>query len=523
MPDDDSGAVPHPEESAEELYEGAPCALFSTLPDGTILRANQTFFDWTGTTREVVCGRLRFQQLLAVGSRIYYETHYAPLLRMQGFVSEIALEVRHLDGRISPVVATAKQLRDASGAATVNRVALFDSTDRRRYEQELLTARKRAEQAAKDLTDADRRKNEFIAMLAHELRNPLAPIRSAVEILRRKERADSTTSKATVMMQRQVAQMVRLIDDLLDASRVGQDKLTLRRVPVDLASVVHHAVEASEPLLERFGVSFTATLPPTPIYVAADAARLVQVIENVLNNAAKFTPRGGAVALTLECDGPDAVIRVRDTGIGIDESQLSRIFELFAQADTSLGRRSGLGIGLTLAKSLVERHDGQIRVHSDGLGQGAEFIIQLPALTESLRSVSHTFGPRRPEVIAEPKRVLVVDDNQDSAEMLAMLLEMLGHEVRLAHDGLGAVSESVAFQPHVVLLDIGLPKLSGYEVAQRIRKQQGAHPVLVALTGWGQEEDRLKSAAAGFDLHLVKPVDHEILATLIANLPAPGS
>ena len=350
------------ESDTEQLYEHAPCAHLSTLRDGTIIRVNQTFVAWLGIEREAIVGTVRFQSLLSIGSRIYYETHYAPLLQMQGFVNEIALDMRRGDGTICPVVASARQLRDQGGAVTVNRVALFDSTDRRRYEQELLHARKRAEDAAMELADADRRKNDFIAMLAHELRNPLAPIRTSIEILNRSAPVRQAASRTTAILQRQAAQLSRLVDDLLDISRIGQDKLSVQRVPVDLASVVHHAVETSEPLLAGAGLTFTTSLPSIPIYVEADAVRLSQVIGNVLNNAAKFTPHGGRVLLLLEREGDSALIRIRDTGIGIEASQLARVFEMFMQADVSLGSKGGLGIGLTLARNLVERHGGEISV-----------------------------------------------------------------------------------------------------------------------------------------------------------------
>jgi PAS domain S-box-containing protein len=504
-----------------DLYEQAPCGYLSTLDDGTIIRGNQTFFSWIGARSEDIVGKTRFQTLLTVGSRIYYETHYAPLLQMQGFVNEIALEVRRTDGAVRPIVASARQLRGSDGVPTINRVALFDSTDRRRYEQELLHARKRAEEAARALATADARKNEFIAMLAHELRNPLAPVRSALDLMRRSGNEQTIVNRATAVLHRQVGQMIRLVEDLLDISRVGQDKLSIRRVPIDLASVVHHALEASAPLLDNAGLSYTAALPDSPIYVEADAARLAQVIGNILNNASKFTPRGGSVTLIVDRDGGDAVIRIRDTGIGIDASDLPRVFEMFVQTDDPLESKSGLGIGLTLARSLVERHDGRLTIGSEGRGRGTEVLVRLPALVTPPASISRTIETPPPaETRPEARRVLVVDDNHDSADMMAMLLDFVGHEVRTAHDGLKAVTAVAEFQPHVVLLDIGLPVLSGYEAAERIRRAPGMQPVLVAITGWGQADDRRRAADAGFDHHLIKPVDHDVLMKLVAAVPA---
>jgi len=504
-----------------DLYEQAPCAYLSTLHDGMIIRGNQTFFAWIGARPEDIAGKTRFQTLLTVGSRIYYETHYAPLLHMQGFVNEIALEVRRTDGAVRPIVASARQLRGSDGVPTINRIALFDSTDRRRYEQELQHARKRAEDSARALARADAQKNEFIAMLAHELRNPLAPVRNALDLMRRSGNEQTIVNRATDVLHRQVAQMVRLVEDLLDISRIGQNKLSIRRVSIDLASVVHHALEASAPLLDNAGLRYTVALPDSPIYIEGDAARLAQVIGNILNNASKFTPRGGSVALLLDRDGGDAVIRIRDTGIGIDASDLPRVFEMFGQTDAPLESKSGLGIGLTLAKSLVERHDGRLTIESEGGGRGTEVIVRLPVLITPPASVSGTIEmPPTPEAKPESRRVLVVDDDHDSAEMMAMLLKFVGHEVRTAHDGLKAVAAVAEFQPHVVLLDIGLPGLDGYEAAERIRRAPGAQPVLVALTGRGQADDRRRAADAGFDHHLIKPVDHDVLMTLVAGVPA---
>jgi signal transduction histidine kinase/ActR/RegA family two-component response regulator len=511
------GGVEGLERDTDDLYEHAPCAFVSTQPDGTIIRANRTFLNWSARSADLLVGRVRFQTLLTVGSRIYYETHYAPLLHMQGFVNEIALEIHRENDTSFPVVASARQLRDERGAPIVNRIALFDSTDRRRYERELLHARRQAEEAAEKLANADRQKNIFIAMLAHELRNPLAPIRSAVEVFRRSTPANPIVGKATSMLRRQVGQLTRLVEDLLDISRIGEGKLSLRRLPVDLASVVHHAVETSEEHLRNAGVGFTLTLPSDPIYVSADATRLMQVIGNLLNNAAKFTPPDGHVTLELSRDDAHALIRVRDTGVGIEPAKLVTVFDLFMQAEHSLDRNDGLGIGLTLAKTLVERHDGRITVHSDGAGQGTEFLISLPVLLDSPRSVSRSVPASAADTHA-PQRILVVDDNQDSAEMMAMLLELFGHQVRMAHDGVQAVETSATFEPHVVLMDIGLPRLNGYEAAQQIRAHAGFQPILIALTGWGQDDDSKRSAAAGFHSHLVKPVDPDVLAKLIRDV-----
>ena len=513
--------MPEHETPTEVLYEEAPCALLSTRPGGEIVRANQTFCDWLGVPCGEIFEQVRFQSLLTMGSRIYYETHYAPLLRMQGFVSEIALEIRRRDGSVRPVVATAKVERDASGVPIWYHVALFDSSDRRRYEKELLEARKHAEAVSRELEAAEQRRSEFIAMLAHELRNPLAPIRTAVELQRRLDVAGNVVNRTTEMMQRQVGQMVRLVEDLLDVTRIAQDKLTLRMVPVDLSSVVHHALEANEPGLQQARLTLETQLPATAIYAEVDTARIVQVLSNVINNATKFTPPGGHVTLALESRGDEAVIRIRDTGIGIEATELLRVFDMFMQSNRPSDRRGGLGVGLTLARSLVERHGGRITVSSEGLGRGSEFTIHLPLLQTPPAAVISSSTALH--VAPVSRRVLVVDDNRDSTEMMGLSLELEGHEVRKAYDGIEALEIAEAFRPDVLLLDIGLPKLDGYRVAERIRARSGDQPVLVALTGWGQESDRQRSEDAGFDAHLVKPVDHDELTRVIATRTDTGT
>jgi CheY-like chemotaxis protein len=374
-------------------------------------------------------------------------------------------------------------------------------------------------QLASDLSETDRRKTEFLAMLAHELRNPLAPIRNALEIMR----LTGANGPAAEMMERQVGQLVRLVDDLLDVSRISRGKIELRTGRIELASSVNHAVEAARPSCESGGVELKATLPKQPIYLNGDPARLSQIIGNLLNNACKFTDRGGRIDLDVERTNGHAVISVRDTGIGIAESQIPYVFDMFVQADTSLERASGgLGIGLTLVKNLVELHHGAVEVHSEGLGRGSEFIVRLPLLDEPLLTESNHEPAADRAVTGLKRRVLVVDDNVDSAESLAMLMKISGHEVEMAHDGLEAVDLSLAFRPDVILLDIGLPKLNGYEVARKIREQQaGKDIVLIALTGWGQEEDRRKSKESGFNAHIVKPVDFPELTKLLDSLLSP--
>jgi len=379
-----------------------------------------------------------------------------------------------------------------------------------------ITARKRAED---ELAEAHRRKDEFLAMLAHELRGPLAPLVNMVHILKQSDADAEMIRQATETMERQLGQVVRLVDDLLDVNRVARDKLILRKTQVELASVIGQALEACSPLAERLQHEIVVKLPSEPVYLLADRARLAQVFSNLLNNACKYMDPSGHIALEAWTEGNHVLVKVSDTGMGIPPEQLSRIFDMFAQVDKSLERTDGgLGIGLTLVQSLVEMHGGTVEAFSEGLGKGSEFVVKLPLLPTApeLRE-EETSSPKDQEV--RRRRILVVDDNVDAAMSLAIILEMAGHEVHTAHDGLEAVDAAGEFRPDVALLDIGLPGLSGLDVARHIRQEPwGAEVSLVALTGWGQDEDRRNTQEAGFDAHLVKPVEHSDLMTLLARL-----
>jgi PAS domain S-box-containing protein len=370
-----------------------------------------------------------------------------------------------------------------------------------------------------ELKEADRRKDEFLAMLAHELRNPLAPVRSALHILGMQGVGAAASERARQMIERQVHHLVRLVDDLLDVSRIMRDKVELRRERVDLRQVVERAVETVQPLIESQRHTLSIELPSAPVWLDADAVRLAQVIANLLNNAAKYTDPGGRIALRAEREGDEAVIRVRDNGVGIAPDALVHVFDLFMQAERSIARsQGGLGIGLTLVRRLVEMHGGRVMAVSAGLGQGSELVIRLPALPEASAAAEPQPGQAAPEAETRRRRVLVVDDNVDVADSLAMLLELLEHDVAVAHDGLEAIDKAESFRPAVILLDIGLPGLSGYDTARRLRERpEFRDTLLVALTGYGQEEDRRRSREAGFDHHLVKPVNPDDLVRLIGE------
>jgi CheY-like chemotaxis protein len=392
-----------------------------------------------------------------------------------------------------------------------------DITDRRRLEDEL-------RQLAADLSDADRRKDEFLATLAHELRNPLAPVRNGLEIMRLAGDDRSTHDEARLLIERQVAHMVRLIDDLMDISRITRGNLDLRTEQVDLATIVRSAVETSRPLVEAAEHELLVTLPTRPILVEADVTRLSQVFSNLLNNAAKYTEPGGTITLTVERRAGEVTVTIADNGIGIPEEMLPRIFDMFTQVDRSLERsRGGLGIGLTLVRTLTELHGGRIEAHSGGPGQGSAFSVTLPVVNPSQPRLV-AFEPNGPPHAAtRGRKILLVDDNRDSARTLARLLKLHGHEATLAHDGGEAVTAAEAYRPEIILLDIGLPVLNGYDVARIIRgRPWGREVTIVALTGWGQAGDRKRSKEAGFDHHLVKPVDPAALEKLLAQTDLPA-
>jgi PAS domain S-box-containing protein len=391
------------------------------------------------------------------------------------------------------------------------------------------------ELAAK-LSDANRRKNEFLAMLAHEIRNPLSAIRNSVAVLKHTGGAPEASAAAQGAIDRQMEHLVRLVEDLLDVSRISRGKLALRRSRIDLREALASAVEACRPILENGGQEFEVAIPELPLPVDGDATRLTQAIGNLLSNAGKFTPPGGKIRLSAGLEGSEVVVRVRDDGIGIAASDIPGLFDMFSQIDTGLERtQGGLGIGLSLVKQLIEMHDGRVEAHSEGPGRGSEFVVVLPAALEAaavpgpsslaLPGVEES-GIAAAPAFAQPTgapsgcRILVVDDNVDSAESLAMLLRLHGHRTEVAHDGIEAVEVALRTTPEVVLLDIGLPRLNGYEAARRIRlSPRGQRTRLIALTGWGQEEDRRLASEAGFDDHLVKPVDHERLLALLATGP----
>jgi len=422
--------------------------------------------------------------------------------------------------RSSPDLVTFQELA-ARAAIALDNARLYQSLERE-------IARSREAEAR--LQDSSQRKDEFLAMLSHELRNPLAPIRNAVEVIRRLAPPDPKLTMARDVVDRQVSLLARLVEELLDVSRISQGKIALKKEPVELARIISHSVETARPLIDARAQTLSVSVPPAPVWLSADFARLSQVVANLLNNAAKYTGEGGRIELTADAGEGEATITVRDNGTGIEAALLPKVFDLFVQGDRSLDRgQGGLGIGLTLVKRLVELHQGQVAVASDGPGRGSSFTVTLPCISAvaererapsavaAIKSSSEVYG----------RRVLVVDDNVDAAESTAAFLRLEGHEVKAVHDGLQALASLKVFDPHVVVLDIGLPGLDGYAVARQLRERgDTSHVLLIALTGYGQKEDRARAAASGFDYHFVKPADpREIQAAIergrnIAGEPA---
>jgi len=383
-----------------------------------------------------------------------------------------------------------------------------------------VTVRSRAEDA---LRQADRHKDEFLAMLAHELRNPLAPIRNAVHLMRMKALQDPQMCLARDVIERQLSHLTRLVDDLLDVSRITRGKINLTRQPLKVSELIARAVETVEPIIQGRSQVLTVELPEQPPVVDGDCMRLTQAIANVLGNAAKYTDAGGSIVLQVCARARDVEIRVRDTGIGIPAEVLPKIFDLFTQLDQRMERpQSGLGIGLALVRRLVEMHGGSVSAHSEGAGRGSEFVICLPLMTPAvLPAVGDQLTAEYQAARPQHRRILVADDNLDALESLAALLALNGHEVHRAQDGAAALQAAMRHRPEVIFLDIGMPQMDGYEVARRIRAHEwGKELLLIAVTGWGQESDRQRSFAAGFDFHLVKPVDLEKLNQLLSKVSA---
>ncbi|MDR3461280.1 MAG: response regulator [Beijerinckiaceae bacterium] len=386
-----------------------------------------------------------------------------------------------------------------------------------RQRQQIAIQRDKLKAHSDALEEADRRKDEFLATLAHELRNPLAPLRHGLDILRRSPNSDDAM-EIREMMDRQLFHLVRLIDDLLDVSRVSQGKIELRMERIPATDVIRSALESSRPLIDSAGHSLTLDVSPEPIWLDADLTRLAQVVGNLLNNAAKYTPEGGRIGLSLRADGEDAVITVSDNGLGIPADMQAKVFQLFAQVENHTDRaRGGLGIGLALVKQLVAMHDGSVSAESAGAGQGSVFTVRIPRAAAGIATPPETAKRADDPVAARPLKVLVVDDNTVVAQTVGWMLEEIGHQYHLVYDGREALQAAREFNPDAVLLDIGLPVMDGYAVCRAFREDPVFKDALIiAQTGWGQARDKTLASEAGFDHHLVKPIAYEELERLLA-------
>jgi signal transduction histidine kinase/DNA-binding NarL/FixJ family response regulator len=488
-----------------------PAAVLSA--EGTIISCNLRFAELLQQPVPALPGR-PIQAFAAADGLPALET-----LLGEGRAAEARAEIflRQTDGAPKAAYLAIRPVREGVHGECL---MLTDLTEQQHY-QELKRTQDALRASEERLRHADRQKDEFLATLSHELRNPLAPIRNAVKILIANGPSDPELQRARDVLDRQTQLMARLLDDLLDVSRIALKKVELRTEVVELAAVCEAALEISRPVIEAGGHELTVSLPAEPIHLEADPMRLAQVLANLLNNAARYTESGGRIELGAELRGSDVSVSVKDSGIGIAPELLPSIFEIYSQARPLGLSQSGLGIGLSLVKGLVELHGGSVEAHSAGPGRGSEFVVHLPVASKT--AARRPAPPIEDVKVLTDCRILIVDDNRDSADSLAMLLEIMGNQVGTAYDGAQAVEAAEATRPHVVLLDLGMPKLDGYDVCRRIREQPwGKGVALIAVTGWGQEADRRRTEEAGFDRHMVKPVDPHALLRLLASLSEPG-
>src|SRR5262245_2804722 len=500
------------------LFELSAIGMAQCSPDFKYFRVNRKFCQMLGYSEQELL-RLTFLDVNHPDDRELSAAQVSA-----GFAGELAgahLEKRYVrkDGEIIWALVNWAIIPDADGRPLHTVASVQDITARKRAEEALRESERRTQEHAAELADLHRRKDEFLAMLSHELRNPLSPILNAAHILRLQKDENPLQQQARGVIERQVNQLSRLVNDLLEVSRVITGTIRLRPERLDVRGVVEQAVESASPLIDQRGHQLLISLPAEPVWLDGDAARLEQVVINLLNNAAKYTHDGGMIWVNLQPEGDQVTLRVRDTGVGIAPELLPHIFDLFTQADRSLDRsQGGLGIGLSLTQRLVELHHGEIEAHSAGLGQGSEFIVRLPVLRTSEMETDMTSTGTSKQA-AQGWRILVVDDNVDAANMIAMMLRLFGHHAETVYSAKSALEMAVEYRPDFVVLDIGLPGMDGYEVARRLRQiPELKDTPLIAATGYGQDADRQRSEEAGFDYHLVKPIDPEKLQTVLELL-----
>ena len=529
------------DEGVEELFEHAPCGYLSALPDGTIIRVNRTLTDLIGCPKDWLLGGRRFQDLLTLAGKIYHDTHFGPLLQMQGAVKEVAFDLACPGRDPLPVLVNAVLKREPSGAPRLTLITVFDATDRRRYERELLLARRRAEQAteteraAREQAErASRVKDDFLAMVSHELRTPLNAILGWSQLLAQDPDLNEDMREGLSVIERNTRVQVQLVDDLLDMSRITSGKLRLDVQRVELAAVIESALDTARPAAEAKGVRLQKVLDPG-VTVSGDPGRLQQVFWNLLSNAVKFTPRGGFVRVVMERVNSHVEVSVVDSGQGMPPEFLARAFERFSQSDTAGTRKTaGLGLGLSIVKNLAEMHGGSVAATSEGEGKGSTFVVHLPLAVVDPRAAEERVHPRGAlsdghfvvrGLSLSGVKVLVVDDDRDARDVLRRALADSGARVATASSVAEALDEVERFGPDVLVSDIGLPGQDGYELIRRVRMLgEGRGRVqAVALTAFARMEDRTQAMLAGFQMHLAKPVDARELIVTVASLAGRGT
>jgi signal transduction histidine kinase/CheY-like chemotaxis protein len=526
---------PSLEESAEELFEYAPCGYLTTLADGRIARVNQTFLTWTGYPRDALINQRRFRDLLTVPGQVYYDTHIGPLLQMQSYVREVALDIVRSEQSALAVVANFVQKDPAEDRPTLIRITVFDATDRRQYEKELLLARRAAEHAMQiertareEGERANRAKDEFLTLVSHELRTPLAAILGWTQIMRKNAIGHPQAWQGLDVIERNARLQVKLVDDLLDMGRIVSGKLRLDVHQVELAGVIEAALETARPAAQARSIRLQGILDPA-VLVSGDPGRLQQVFWNLLSNAIKFTPLGGSVKVVTRRVDSHIEVNVIDTGQGMRSELIPHVFEKLRQSVSAATRSTGgLGLGLSLVKNLVEMHGGSIEARSAGEGQGSEFIVRLPVAVFRAGASEERVHPQLvfssgtkdlAPIDLSGIKVLLADDDGDARETMTQVLSDSGAEVAGAASAAEALATFEAFHPDVVVSDIGMPEEDGYELIRKLRMlgEGGAVPA-IALTAFSRLEDRTRAMLAGFQIHLTKPVDASELLVTIASV-----
>jgi PAS domain S-box-containing protein len=525
------------QESAQELFDHAPCGYLSVLPDGAIVRVNETFLALTGYDRASLLAGKRFRDLLTVPGKVFHDTHFGPLLQMQGFANEVAFDLVRPGRDPLPVLVNAVRREPEPGGPPLTRVTVFDATDRRQYERELLAARRRAEQAVEteraareQAEQANRVKDEFLALVSHELRTPLNAILGWTQMLRQDNADDPDLQEGLSVIERNTRIQVQLVDDLLDMGRIASGKVRLDVQRVDLAGVLEAALETARPAAEAKAIRLQKVLDPN-VVVSGDPGRLQQVFWNLLSNAMKFTPKGGFVRVVMERVNSHIEVSVVDSGQGMKPEFIAHAFERFRQSDSQSTRRTGgLGLGLSIVKNLVEMHGGSVRAMSDGEGKGATFVVNLPVVVVHARQGGEERVHPRPAITdalvdvggisLEGIRVVVVDDERDAREMVRRALVASHAEVVAAGSAREALEAVERFRPHVLVSDIGMPEQDGYELIRRVRMLgDGVGGVkAIALTAFARLEDRTRAMLAGFQMHLAKPIEPSELIVTVASL-----